>query len=310
MGEFSDILRRARAARRRGRADQTVPTDGEHEPDVDWLEHDLHEPSEAADPWLFRNPAGLEPGETGVAPAARRIVLPQGNQGRWRPRAIVADQKGPIAESFRQLAVRVRAELERRAAKSVALVSPLRNDGKSTLACNLAVALASLSRGRDVAIVELDLRAPSLARALGIDGHAGVETYLEGKQGLAEICVSVEKPALDLYLASATHRAAHEYLVRPQMARLVRELERRHEFVVIDTPPVLLVPDAALILRHVATFAAVARMGATRVRAFRSMLDQLPAEKLIGGILNECPHPSHAGQYRFYQAGAGSPDER
>ncbi len=303
MGEISEALRRAKAAREQPGANDSIEADVHAAFDDDWREGAREDLGQEPGSWLFS--ANVEPRESEIAPAARRVVLSQNKGGRWRSRAVLADQRGPIAESCRQLAVRMRAELERRSARSVALVSPLRGDGKSTLACNLALALASLSRGRSVAIVELDLRAPSLATTLRTGEHLGVETFLEGKQSLSEIRVSVEKPALDLYLAGQDHSAAHEYLVRPQMARLVRELERRYEVVVFDTPPVLLVPDAALILRHVAAYAAVAKAGSTRVRALRSMLEVLPAEKLIGGILNQSPSPTHTSHYRYDQPESG-----
>jgi Mrp family chromosome partitioning ATPase len=116
--------------------------------------------------------------------------------------------------------------------------------------------------------------------------------------------VPVEKPALDVYPARAPHDAAHELLVRPEAGLFVRELERRYAVVVFDTPPVLLVPDASLLLRHVAAYAPVARSGTTRVRAFRQMLELLPPEKLLGGILNGGSRPTYTSQYGYYRARA------
>jgi Mrp family chromosome partitioning ATPase len=71
---------------------------------------------------------------------------------------VVVEDAGPIAESCRHLALRIRSELERRSAASVVITSALRGEGKSTLSCDLALAMASLSRGPSVALVDLDLR--------------------------------------------------------------------------------------------------------------------------------------------------------
>ena len=80
-------------------------------------------------------------------------------------------------------------------------------------------------------------------------------------------------------------------------------LERRYRYVVYDTPPCLLVPDANLILAEVPSFVTVARSGSTRVRAFQQMLDLLPEERFLGPILNEASLPRHAREYGpYYQA--------
>jgi Mrp family chromosome partitioning ATPase len=69
-------------------------------------------------------------------------------------------------EHNRHLALRLRTELENHSARSLAIVSALRNEGKTTVACNIAIALASLMPERSVAIVDLDLRNPSVDRQL------------------------------------------------------------------------------------------------------------------------------------------------
>ena len=305
MGEFSDALRRARkepaSAPRRKNAPELQP--GGHASFDDGLDSANAEAAvgEIA-PWILA-PRGLDPSSDAVPAEGQRgveIPLRRDQKGRWRSRSVLVDRGGPLPECFRQIAVRLRSELERRSARSVAVVSPLGGEGKTTLACNLALALASVSRGREIALVDLDLRAPAVADALGVRCPLGIEALLEGTADLQKICISIEKPRLDVYPAHETREAAHELLVRPQAERLIRELERRYAVVVFDTPPVLLVPDVALLLRRVSAYAAVARAGATRIRALRSMLDQLPADKLVGGILNAGALPRQARLYGYY----------
>jgi len=84
----------------------------------------------------------------------------------------------------------------------------------------------------------------------------------------------------------AAQRASHELLVKPRFAQMIEELERRYAIVLIDTPPALLVPDANLILRRVATCLAVARAGESRARRFRQLVEMLPSRRLLGEILN------------------------
>jgi Mrp family chromosome partitioning ATPase len=311
LGDFTDALRRARRARGTSlrdagpgrepaeKLDPEAPP-GAAEPFEDSL-------GEALEAWILPDARAPEPArESG---GADPLALRDDKRGRWHSRAVVADRTGSITESYRHLGLRVRAELERRGVRSLAVVSALRNDGKTTLSCNLALALASLSRQREVALVEFDLRAPGIATAFGIPKVTGIEAALEHSGNLASVRVPIEKPALDVYPARAPHDAAHELLVRPEAAVLVRELERRYAVVVFDTPPVLLVPDASLLLRHAAAYATVARAGVTRVRAFRQMLELLPREKLLGGILNDGSRPTYTSQYGYYRARAAQTRE-
>ena len=71
-------------------------------------------------------------------------------------------EEGPNAEVCRQLALRLRTALDERGSRTVAVVSAERGDGKTTLAVNLAIGLATLTREREVALVDLDIRKPSM----------------------------------------------------------------------------------------------------------------------------------------------------
>jgi capsular exopolysaccharide synthesis family protein len=204
----------------------------------------------------------------------------------------------------RQLALRVRRELERQDTRGISIVSALRNEGKTTVACNLAMALASLSPNRDVALIDLDLRNPSVAHRFGFEPQAGVEEVIMGRAELSSIRLPMDHPALDVYPAREPQRAAHELLVTTRFADMLRELQRRYALVVVDTPPTLLVPDSMLILRHVGACIAVADLGMTRVRRFNEMLDLLPEHQLIGKILNRTSAPKHQQDY-YYTYGEG-----
>jgi Mrp family chromosome partitioning ATPase len=80
----------------------------------------------------------------------------------------------------------------------------------------------------------------------------------------------------------------------------LHEFEHRYATVILDTPPVLLVPDTSLILAHVSAYIAVARSGETRERAFQNMVELLARDHLLGTVLNEGPLPTHRKQYGYY----------
>ena len=281
MGEISEALRRARSgepAAPQGTPAERVPL-----------------PPPPA-PLASSAPAAAPP-----QPSEHVDSPPRNREGLWSPRALFVEDHGPAAECARHLALRVRAELERRKARSVAIVSALHDEGKTTVAGNRAMALCSLSSSRSIALVDLDLRRPSLAKALGIAPHRGIDDVATGDAQLSEACISFDHPALDAYAVRKPHAVAHQLLVQPQMAAALAELERRYEVVVIDTPPVLLVPDTPILLEHIATCVAVARAGRSRSHAFQRMCAMLPPGKLIGAVLDEGRLPTDAKSYHYYE---------
>jgi Mrp family chromosome partitioning ATPase len=205
--------------------------------------------------------------------------------------------------------VRIRSELERRGAISAAIVSATSQEGKTTVLCDLGLALASLSAGREVALVDLDLRKPSLAQVLGIRADTGVEGVLSGKARLNDVRISLERPALDLYPAIEPQHAAHELLALPSFVEMIRELERRYATVLVDTPPTLPVPDTSLMLRHVAVCIPVARSGQTRARLFRRLIEVLPRHQILGELLNDARMPAYQYQYYGYDQHDGGREE-
>ena len=271
MGEIADALRRARSQR----------------------------PAPAAAP---------EPGLRGLpAPSLRAAAAPTDSKpglsvSSVEPQnAAVILEPGPNAEACRHLALRLRKALDERRARSVAIVSAERGDGKTTVACDVAIALATLSREREVAVVDFDLRKPSIAKSLSIPHDAGIEEVLLGRTTLDSVRVCVQQPAIDVYPVVTPQDAAHELLVLPQMAALIADLERRYAMVIVDTPPAPLVPDATLILRHVAACVPVVRAGKTRARSLKRLLESLPRERLIGWILNgERASRFGYGDYYYY----------
>lgn len=249
---------------------------------------DGRQPIEATETAAAAPDSGLPPKPE--APEESRVV--PGNLGR----AIFH------VERHRHMGLRIRNELDRTGNRSIAIVSANRNEGKSTVSCNLAAAIASVSNERSVALVDLDLRNPSLAGLLNIPIRIGIEQVLQGRAKLTEVCVPLREPQIDVYPCAHPHRAAHELLVLPSFQSLLKELEARYTAVIIDTPPTLLVQDSTLIVRHTSYAIAVARAGKSRVNRFTEMLDRLPSDKIMGKVLNNVPIPSHERDEDYYYA--------
>jgi Mrp family chromosome partitioning ATPase len=228
--------------------------------------------------------------------------IPRTRSGPWPMRAVLLDPRQPHAERFRRFAVRVRQQLKRHEMKSVLVTSPVRSEGKTFTACNLALALASMAAGGRIALLELDIRRPSASLGLGVDPRAGIEEVLAGAAALGAARVRTELPSLDLYLVREPPAQAHEILTLPSLEAVFCELGTRYDAVVVDSPPVLPVPDVSLILGHVDACVAVVRAGSSRLRAARDMFEQLPREKLLGVFVNNIGVPRRSEQYGYNSA--------
>lgn len=281
MGEISEALRRARE----------LPTRGE-----------------GPEPLAARREAGPLFQAT-AADARTTVSIPTSRAHAWRARAVLVEPASDIAESYRHFAIRVQRALRERSARSVLVTSPVRNEGKTTTACNLALALASMSTGRRIALLELDLRRPSGALQLDVEEHTGVEDALEGNASLAQVREATQIPELDLYLARGPARAPLVAISSRRIGAIVRELVGQYDTVVIDSPPVLPVPDVPLILPFVDAVVLVARTGVSRVSAMRETIDSIGREKLVGVFLNERRMPRHRRYEGYYPGGAADPPE-
>jgi Mrp family chromosome partitioning ATPase len=216
------------------------------------------------------------------------------------PLIAVDEGRLPEIETHRQLALRVRSELDRNRLVSLAVVSALRDEGKTMVACTLAMALASISPDRSVALVDLDLRNPSVGHRLDLPVRTGLESVLRGQASLDEVRISIERPMLDVYPTLQPQPGAHELLAGPSFARTLEALEARYATVIIDTPPTLMVPDASLILSKGPACVPVARIGTSRVRRFQQMLQVLPDAQVIGKIVNGATIKKHERGYYYY----------
>ena len=282
MGEIHDALREAKRTQPETARERNTEHGQRQDPEI--LE-------------AFRSLA--RPPAVDPAPAAT-VPVSSDKSGLWQSREVIVDAHGPAAEALRHLALRLRRELESRGARSVAILSALREEGKTTLACNLALALASLDTGRGVALLDLDLRKPNVATSLGIEAATGVEDILLGEARLRDSCVSINVPPLDVYPAIHPQPDAHNALSQPALATMLRDLEREYEIVIVDTPPVLLVPDAVMVLGFVKAAIAVGRSGRSTQGAIQAMVKLLPEDRLLGAILNEGPLPVRSRHYGYY----------
>jgi len=248
------------------------------------------------------------PPDASERPAPAPVRISRSREGDWRARAVLTDPPGVQLEQFRRFALRVRRSLEERGARSVLITSALQGEGKTMVACNLALTLASMAAGSRIALLDLDLHRPSVAAGLGIDPGPGITPVLEGQRRLRTARIQTDLPALDVFPAARAVPGCHELLARPTLAAVLQELSGEYATVVCDGPPALLASDLELVAPHFGGCVLVARAGVTRRFPFREAIRMLPRENLVGTFLNYASLPRHARNYAHYAADHAAED--
>ncbi|HEY0693666.1 MAG TPA: polysaccharide biosynthesis tyrosine autokinase [Kribbella sp.] len=179
-----------------------------------------------------------------------------------RPLIVHVDPHSPRAEAFRQVRTNLQFIDVANHPRSIVLTSAMPGEGKSSVAANLAITLAAA--GSRTVLVEGDLRHPRLAEYMGLEGAAGLTTVLIGHAQLHDVLQPWgDQRGLDVLTCGPIPPNPSELLASAAMVDLLRELEAHYDHVIIDSPPLLPVTDAAVLSRR--TGGAVMVVGVNRV---------------------------------------------
>lgn len=209
-------------------------------------------------------------------------------------------------EFYRTIRTNLEAANLRTPFKAIMITSPFPGEGKSTIVINLAVTLREL--GRRVVLVDADLRNPGLSKVLQANRQAGLSKILQGGQAVARpalpIDVSIEamggQPGSDfLFIPSGDPPEDPAALLGSTRAReLVAGLKKQWDYLIFDSPPVLLVSDNLLFATALDGVILVAHAGQTKKRDLqraKNLLEEAGA-RVLGVILNQVP-PSQIPYY-------------
>ncbi len=123
----------------------------------------------------------------------------------------------------------------------IQVTSPAAGDGKSTLTMNFAVSLAQ--SGKKTVIIESDFRRPKVHKLTGVDNSVGVVDVLRGDAELTDAIYETELDGFFVMPCGSRPRNPSELITRPEYEQMLEALREKFEYVIIDTPPVLVVTD-------------------------------------------------------------------
>jgi succinoglycan biosynthesis transport protein ExoP len=209
----------------------------------------------------------------------------------------VTQPLSPVSEAFRALRTNIRFSSVDNPLRTILVTSAGPTEGKSVMVANLAAAMAQA--GLKVVAVDADLRRPRLHQMFGLHPHGGLtnsllEGSLDGRLQPTQAEGLVVLPAGELPPNPA------ELLGSRRMQELLELLKGHVDVVVIDSPPVLPVTDAAVLAQGVDGVLLVIDAGQTRRGAAKRAVESLRqvGANLVGVVLNAVP--THRGGYYYY----------
>ncbi len=203
------------------------------------------------------------------------------------------------AESFRRLRTNLQFLDVTDDLQTMVVTSSLPGEGKSTTVINLAITLADA--GTRVLLIDADLRRPSVATYMGIEGSAGLTTVLIGRASVQDVVQPWGHGHLHVLPSGQIPPNPSELLGSRSMADLLELMRVSYDVILIDTPPLLPVTDAAILARLTGGAIVVVGTHAIHQNELAQSLGALETvgANVLGLVLNRVPAKS-AGSYTYY----------
>lgn len=280
MAKIYDAMKRAEEERRRlsgtdaPPAGTPVPWDGQTAP----------APGAPAVPAVRESEPTREPfWRRWLRPATNAVVDTANDVNKRRISMLQPDSF--VAEQFRMLRGRIDSIAAQRSIGTIAMTSANAHEGKSTASINLATVTA-MSLGRQVLLVDCDLRRAKIHTSLGLELRTGLAEILTDQATADEAIVKVDNLNLDVIGVRAVPSNPSELLASPRMRELVQELSSRYDRVIFDTPATLGLPDSKIVSELCDGIVMVVRADVTPREDVRAALEVLDQSRLLGMVLN------------------------
>jgi capsular exopolysaccharide synthesis family protein len=209
----------------------------------------------------------------------------------------------PEGEALRGLVTSVAPWHQGSAPRVLLVASSHAGEGKSTIAANLAIALARTGK---TCLVDADLRNPVLASIFRVRHERGLAALLSGDCDLEHALVALDEvPNLTLLPGGSTDARSIEFLTSQKFRSLLETLRDRFQYVIVDSSPLLPYADARVIAPLGEGIVLVARAGATTGEALQRSLEILHsvhAAPVLDVVLNAVPHRSLGYGYNYRYA--------
>jgi capsular exopolysaccharide synthesis family protein len=225
---------------------------------------------------------------------------------QWKDNALV-NGNSQFGEAFRRIRTQIFVSAQNTPPHTILITSAEQGEGKSMVSANLGFAIAQT--GKSVIVVDCDLRKPSQHRIFTLTNKSGLSNILIQNRPLEEAVQVSKIPGLQVLTSGPLPVNPAELLGSKQMEALIHLLMQQFDVVLLDTPSLLAVTDAALLVPYVDSVLLVVSRGESRDKAVRDAYKQLSEihARSIGVVIN---HTEQDGQYYYYQRKPKKPDKQ
>jgi len=212
--------------------------------------------------------------------------------------------KSPVSEAYRTLRTNVQFTSIDSKTKKILITSSGPREGKSSTVANLAVSM--VNAGESVLIIDGDLRNPTQHRIFELDNGGGLSSALVKDSDYRKFIKDTIVPSLSVLTAGPIPPNPAELLGSKRMKRLIEEVSEQFDIILIDTPPVIAVTDAAILAQEVDGVILVVASGEVNkdyaIRA-KELLDKVGA-KILGAVLNKVDMNTNEYYYYYHYYGS------
>ena len=214
------------------------------------------------------------------------------------------DPKSPVSEAYRTLRTSLMYTNNDAKCKFILVSSPGPSEGKTTTIANLAITYANL--GKKTLIVDSDLRKPVLHKVFKKDKTPGLTSFLSSKLSFDDIVSSSEIDNLDVITSGVAPPNPSELLESKRMMEFMNFIRDKYEVVLFDSPPLIAVTDAYIMLKYIDQFILVVRASVTEKGGLDRALSAIDQSsfKITGVVFNALSANNSYGSgyyYNYYQ---------
>ena len=233
----------------------------------------------------------------------QRLVFGRGLEKIKEFPLVFQEKNSRAGEQYKILREQIKKIDNEEGGRLLAIMSPVKGDGKSTVAANLAAAIA-LDHEQQVLLIDADLRCPSIHNFFGIKSTPGLADYLssESRSNLMSYVQNTSLHGLRVLPAGRPTNLSSELLATEKMKTLLKEIPVKfpgHQ-VIIDTSPVLSTPDPLVLAQLVDKIVMVIRAGTTPRECWSAAIKSLGSDRVKGVILNGADFGPTSKYYYYY----------
>ncbi len=235
------------------------------------------------------------------------VSLVERIDARLSDKVVVGPMMAESVEQYRRLAATLHHAQGSRGLKIVMIASAMSSEGKSLTAANLAMTLSESYRRR-VLLVDADLRRPTLHRLFRLANLTGLSDGLRAA-GTSSLPVTQLSEGLAVLTAGQPDADPMGSLTSDRMRQVLQEASESYDWVVLDTPPVALMPDANLLAAMIGGAVLVVRAGVTPYQFVQRAIEAIGRDRILGVVLNGADKRL-AQNYYYYSAYGGRHGDR